>query len=598
MRKTKRGESGITAIGLIACLLRFQPQYYGLQLFIDTMWMVVQLCIGLLLQAFFNALPNARSEESYLWSLLGALLAVALVRTVFLLFHAYVVRTWMFSMQRFIHRNLLRRLLELPGARSVVGPPGEVISSLRDDAVILMGMLRIISSNVANFIFAIASFVILIHINMLITLLVFLPLSSVIIVGQAIRQSLNRYRRASREATARLTGAIGEIFTATQAIQVAGAERPVQAYFERLSEDRRTKMVRDAVLSSTFYAVIWNTVQIAIGVILLLAAQPSVHIRPGDLAIFISYIGSFGDFVQDFGWMLAQRAQIGVSFERLRRLLQGAPATRLAEIDSLFLHGPLPEHTLMSKTENDSLERLDVSGLCYRYPESGRGIEQINLNLTRGTLTVITGRVGSGKTTLLQTLLGLLPMEQGSIMWNSMPVDNPATFFVPPHSAYTAQVPRLFSDTLKENLLLGLPEESTNLEQAISMAVLERDVAGFEAGLETVIGTRGIKLSGGQAQRAAAARMLVREAELLVFDDLSSALDVETEQMLWQRLFSTRSCTYLVVSHRKTVLQRADRVIVLKDGRIEDAGKLEDLLERCEEMRKLWYGEKEVAGHE
>jgi len=594
MRKTKRGESGITAIGLIACLLRFQPQYYGLQLFIDTMWMVVQLCIGLLLQAFFNALPNARSEESYLWSLLGALLAVALVRTVFLLFHAYVVRTWMFSM----HRNLLRRLLELPGARSVVGPPGEVISSLRDDAVILMGMLRIISSNVANFIFAIASFVILIHINMLITLLVFLPLSSVIIVGQAIRQSLNRYRRASREATARLTGAIGEIFTATQAIQVAGAERPVQAYFERLSEDRRTKMVRDAVLSSTFYAVIWNTVQIAIGVILLLAAQPSVHIRPGDLAIFISYIGSFGDFVQDFGWMLAQRAQIGVSFERLRRLLQGAPATRLAEIDSLFLHGPLPEHTLMSKTENDSLERLDVSGLCYRYPESGRGIEQINLNLTRGTLTVITGRVGSGKTTLLQTLLGLLPMEQGSIMWNSMPVDNPATFFVPPHSAYTAQVPRLFSDTLKENLLLGLPEESTNLEQAISMAVLERDVAGFEAGLETVIGTRGIKLSGGQAQRAAAARMLVREAELLVFDDLSSALDVETEQMLWQRLFSTRSCTYLVVSHRKTVLQRADRVIVLKDGRIEDAGKLEDLLERCEEMRKLWYGEKEVAGHE
>jgi ATP-binding cassette subfamily B protein len=82
--------------------------------------------------------------------------------------------------------------------------------------------------------------------------------------------------------------------------------------------------------------------------------------------------------------------------------------------------------------------------------------------------------------------------------------------------------------------------------------------------------------------------MLVREAELLVFDDLSSALDVETEQTLWERLFTTRNCTYLVVSHRKAVLQRADHIVVLKDGRIEDEGRLEDLLGRCEEMQSLF----------
>jgi ATP-binding cassette subfamily B protein len=127
--------------------------------------------------------------------------------------------------------------------------------------------------------------------------------------------------------------------------------------------------------------------------------------------------------------------------------------------------------------------------------------------------------------------------------------------------------------------------------------VLEPDLAALERRLDTLVGPRGVKLSGGQVQRTAAARMFVRDAELLIFDDLSSALDAETEAELWSRLFARgRDATCLVVSHRPAALRRADQVLLMDAGRVVARGTLAELLASSAEMQRLWQDEQGSFG--
>ena len=313
----------------------------------------------------------------------------------------------------------------------------------------------------------------------------------------------------------------------------------------------------------------------------------------GDFALFVFLMGMATDVVHIVGLFIARIRQAGVSFERMARLLRGAPPETLVAPADLQLRGDLPALPEAPRTAAGRLERLEIRGLTFHYPGTEHGIDDVSFDIERGSFTVITGRIGSGKTTLLRAILGLVAVDAGERIWNGMLVEEPDRFFVPPHSAYTPQVPRLFSMSLRDNLLMGLAVSDQDLVAAIETAVMGPDLAHMPAGLDTQVGPQGVRLSGGQVQRTAAARMLVRKPDLLVFDDLSSALDVDTEKRLWEGLLrDDPSITSLVVSHRHPALRRADQIVVMVDGRVESIGTLDDLLETSPELQRLWVGER------
>jgi ATP-binding cassette subfamily B protein len=417
-----------------------------------------RLVFGLIIQGFFNALGTHRSFSPELWKWIALLVLAAILRAIFMYGGSFTSVGVQFFSTAILQRNLLERVLERPGARAVPGSPGEAISRFRDDTGSVINMYGAIVQMIALGLFTIASIIVLVRTNIEITLLVFLPLTLVIALVQSMRKRLAKYRKASREATSALTSAIGEIFGAIQAILVAGAEPDVVKHFDNLNTKRRILMIRDTVFTNALNSVFGNVVGIGTGLIMILVAfSLTAHLSIGDFALFVYYLSTVTSFVQAFGNLLAQYTQTKVSHERLVTLLQGAPAENLVAHKNLYLTGTEPPQlSFTPKIEADHLDTLEAANLCYRYPDTGRGIDGINLCLTRGSLTVITGRIGSGKTTVLQVLLGLLPYDTGEIYWNGTHISDPASFFVPPRSAYTAQVSHLFSDPLKENVLLGL----------------------------------------------------------------------------------------------------------------------------------------------
>jgi len=586
-------ESTPTAAGrtLVRLLAANRRRYLVNLVAWTTIW-AIPVIPAFIMRAFFNGLEATAGFN--VTTIIAALAAYGILRLTAMAIGMWTDIHFMYRTGSLLRRNMLERVYEMPGAQAVHNSPGEMITRFREDVEHVEEAASWTVDMSGAFVFASIATAVMLSIDVRITAFVFTPLVVVVLIAERAGTHIRRYRVAAREATGRITGALGEMFGSVQSVKVAGAESTMIGHFTRLNDERRRAMVRDRVLTASLESVFWNTLNVGTAIILILGATSMSDgtLGVGDFAVFVYFLDFVTDATYFIGLFIARLRQAGVSFNRMLDLMRGATRDDLVRPRDLRLTGSFEPPLPPKRVAADRLQRLDVEDLTFKYPGADRGIDGATFTIQRGSFTVVTGRIGSGKTTLLRAIQGLVDPDGGVVRWNGETVTDPASFFIPPHSAYTSQVPTLFSMSLRDNLLLGRVESDDELRAAIRSAALDRDMEHLPDGLDTLVGPLGMRLSGGQIQRTAAARMFVRRPELLIFDDLSSALDVDTERTLWKRLFDEyRDATALVVSHRHPALQRADQIIVLAEGHISAVGTLDDLLESSAEFRDLWAGE-------
>ncbi|WP_328470271.1 ABC transporter ATP-binding protein/permease [Actinoplanes sp. NBC_00393] len=380
---------------------------------------------------------------------------------------------------------------------------------------------------------------------------------------------LEQAARRTVAARAAFATSLVSSLSAARTVKLAGATEPVLGHLARLDATRSELQRHEIAIQ------VWarSTPSIASGLLPIVAWGMYLNgqLTAAATLIAVAVLGS----ARWFAWTTASLVSHFPSARvwTKRTVAMAGVSDYSSEVPGVDLaEGTAPAPPTAAR---EPLQQLELHGFSAVHENGALGVRDIDLTVDRGQLVLVVGPVGSGKSSLLRALAGIVH-HTGELRWNGKPVREPEMFLRPNQVGYVAQLPRVLSGTVADNIQLG---HEVDAEDAVSVAQLEHDLTAAGGGLQLLIGHKGTRLSGGQLQRLALARALAPRTELLIADDVSSALDVTTELELWRALRS-HGVTVVGSTSKRAALAQADKVVVLIGGRAEDQGTWDELADR------------------
>ncbi|MEH0840864.1 ABC transporter ATP-binding protein [Micromonospora sp. CPCC 205711] len=377
---------------------------------------------------------------------------------------------------------------------------------------------------------------------------------------------LERSARGTVKARAAFATALVSSLSAARTVKLAGATRPVLDHLAGLDivrSDRQRREISMQVWARSTPSLVSGLLPIGAWALYL-----SGGLSAGATLVAVATLGAARWFAWTTASLVSHYPSARVWTRRTVAMCGvGAYSAEVPGVDLAAGTAPAPV-----PAPRHPLRRLELAGFGALHTDGTLAVRDVDLTVERGQLVLVVGPVGSGKSSLLRALAGIVH-HTGTLRWNSEPVTEPEMFLRPQQVGYVGQLPRVLSGTVVDNIALGHDVDAVG---AVATAQLEHDLAAAGGGLGLLIGHKGTRLSGGQLQRLALARALAPRTELLVADDVSSALDVTTELALWAAL-REHGVTVVGSTSKRAALVRADHVVVLRDGTVAAQGPWRDL---------------------
>ena len=401
------------------------------------------------------------------------------------------------------------------------------------------------------------------------TIVALCPLPILAIAIYFVNNVIDRKSERIQSLLSSLTSNAQESYSGIRVIKSFVQEKSMLRFFNANSEDYKNNALSlaktEAIYFPSMALLIGLSTLVTIMVGGLDVANGVRDASVGKIAEFVMYIQMLTFPVSAIGWTASMTQRAVASQRRINEFLQTAPVIqdKPGAVD----------HQLKG---NISFQKVN-----FTYPHTGiHAIKDFDINIKRGEKIAIVGKTGSGKTTLAQLLLRMYDTGSGTLLYDATDIKAINLRNLRDQISYVPQDVFLFSDTVKNNIRFGKQHATDEqVKVAARQACIYEEIMSFAGGMETVVGERGVTLSGGQKQRISIARAMVKDPEIVIFDDCLSAVDARTEKHILANLYSyLENKTAIIITHRIFSLFNFDRILVLKDGHIAEQGTHVELL--------------------